>query len=90
MAEHIKVERIEIKIGKKVLSLTPVEMKELRDVLNQTFPAYIASSPVVIERPVYPRLPYWRPLWCEGQETRYTDNIGQWSGTGTLRLECKS
>lgn len=36
--EKIAVTKIEIKIGGKTLSLTPEEMNELKDILNETFP----------------------------------------------------
>lgn len=72
----ISVDKIEIRIGKKTLSLTPGELKELRDVLDATFPtgitAYIPSAPIIIERPVYPSWPYRRwnePTYIECGET---------------------
>lgn len=70
MNDKIKISRIEINIGKKTLSLTLAEMKELKAVLDETFPEetirYIhspAPEPIIIDRPVWPR-PHWpRPLW---------------------------
>lgn len=96
MSEQIKVERIEIKIGKKVLSLTPEEMKELRDVLDQTFPkekvTYIPGQPIIID---YPRpWKWWEPIWMD-RTTNEVKRIGtrqtpEWQASSVLRLECKS
>lgn len=62
----IKVETIRITIGRKTLELTPEELKELRDILDETFPKYIVPptpAPIIIERPVYKKWPY--PRWTE-------------------------
>ena len=100
MSDQIKVERIEIKIGKKVLSLTPEEMKELRDVLDATFPkkktVYVPGQPIIIKKPVYPwprPYPHWEPLWIQAdQPTKYVEyeKSPTWRSNSVLRLECKS
>ncbi len=68
----IQVDKIRISIGRKVLELTPDELRELRDVLDATFPTetrYVPSQPIIIERPTYPRpWRYWDTTWC-GSET---------------------
>ena len=55
MKDKIEVSVIEIVIGKTVLRLSPEELKELQDILNDTFPqektVHVPSYPVVIERP---------------------------------------
>jgi len=54
----IKVDTIKITIGRKTLELTPEELKELRDVLEATFPSkmtvYMPTAPTIIERPGFP------------------------------------
>ena len=64
MSEQIKVSKIEIKIGKQVISLTPDELKELKNVLEAAFPEkevikWIPQAPIIIDRPIYPKWPYW-------------------------------
>lgn len=74
-SKKITVSKIEIKIGDKVLTLTPAELKELKDVLERTFPSesvkFIPSQPIIIDRPwLYPVAPQWPvvpdrpgPIW---------------------------
>jgi hypothetical protein len=55
---QIAVSHIEIKIRDNTLRLSPEEFRELRDILNATFPAevkwYPAPAPVFIPAPSYP------------------------------------
>src|SRR5262245_45274545 len=72
MKDTIQVTKIEIRIGAKTLSLSIEEMKELKEILNDTFPnpvQILPPAPVVIERPIYPRWPWskWDVTW--GTET---------------------
>lgn len=79
IAKKIKVERIEIKIGDKSISLTPEEMKELRDIIDQTFPkevVYVPGRPIIIEKPIYPPpIDPWpwkrwnKPIWIARERT---------------------
>lgn len=69
MKEQIKVTKIEIRIGNKTLSLSPEEMKELKEILNDTFPNPVQiypPAPIIIERPVYPHWPWrtWDVTWA--------------------------
>jgi hypothetical protein len=77
MSNQIQISKIEIKIGKQVISLTPDELKELKAVLDATFPEkevvkWIPQNPIIIDRPVYPpnygdiTWPYkrWDIVWC--------------------------
>lgn len=76
---EIKVQKIVIQIGKKEVSLTVGEAKELQKILDETFGkkeiVYIPSHPVVIERPIYPPYRWWRvryednaqTVWCKSQ-----------------------
>ena len=83
MSEKITVEKIEIKIGKKALVLTPAEMKELRDVLDATFPketVYVDHGPIIIERPYYKDWPWRRwnePRWMASGKTGGGDSAGR-------------
>ena len=100
MSEQIKVERIEIKIGKKVLNLTPEEMKELRDVLDKTLPkgktVYIPGQPIIIEKPAYPwhrPYPHWEPTWISTAQPKKIVEYEKgptWRSNSVLHLECKS
>ncbi len=73
----ISVEKISIKIGRKTLDLTPEEMKELRDILDQTFPkektVYLPSQPIIIQRDypwVWKKYDHWcEPKWTMNQKT---------------------
>lgn len=64
MSDKIKVSKIRIEIGDVVLDLSPKQMRELRDVLDATFPTetrFLPGQPYVIERPARPWSgPYWR------------------------------
>ena len=82
MSEKIKVKTIEIQIGKKTLSLTPAELCELRDILDETFPKAVArpiviTAPIFIERPLPRPWKHWNEVWC-GAES---------SSGATMRLE---
>ena len=67
MAETIAIDKIRVIIGRKTLELTPPELKELRDILNELFPEtvrIVPSTPIVIERPIWPRpRKYWSEVW---------------------------
>ena len=79
MSNKIAVSKIIIKIGSQTLSLTPQELKELKDVLEATFPTektvFVPSAPVIIREPVpiypspwnEPYCPTWAPwtVTCE-------------------------
>ncbi len=70
----IEVKTIEIVVGKKVISLSPEELRELRDVLDATFPRevvkYVPSAPIYIERPIYKRSwEYWYPYYSTSGNT---------------------
>ena len=64
--DKIEVSKIEIKIGGKVISLTLAEAKELRDILDETFPK---ASPVTIIRDHYYPRPYYAPIWVSQPST---------------------
>lgn len=99
----VKVEKVEIKIGRKVISLTPDELRELRNALEDLFPAekvrIVSGAPIIIDRPYrVPDAPWrrpWTPYWCGTGDTSQdtSKRLEDWSsvsGKGTLRLECKA
>jgi hypothetical protein len=55
----VKISKLNVEIGKKEISLTLEEAKELQKILNDTFgeqkTVVIPSSPVIIKRPVIRR-----------------------------------
>ena len=68
MSEKISISKIQIKIGNKALDLTLEEARELKDILNTTFPEkevipgiypLPCPSPIIIERPIQPYYKYW-------------------------------
>ncbi len=70
----IEVKTIEVVVGKQVISLSPEELRELRDVLDATFPRevvrYVPSAPIYIERPIYERpWEYWQPYYTTSGNT---------------------
>lgn len=81
MSESVSVSKIVIEIGKKKLELTPDELRELREVLDITFPKekviHVQGQPIIIEKPVYKEPPWWPykrwmgPYWStqDGQTT---------------------
>lgn len=75
----VTVEKIEITIGRKTISLSPAELRELREVLDSLFPKetqFIPSAPIIIERPSCPRpWRHWDEVWCDSS-----------TGKGTLQL----
>ena len=84
---------MEIQIGDEVLSLTLAQARELRDILNSTFPEKsVETIPVPTPYPVpYPVWPYRRwaePVWVTNKGV-YRRN-DEWAGRGTLRLTCKA
>ena len=62
---EISISKINIRIGKKEVELTPDEAKELQEILNETFGkkeiVYIPSPYPVVQpvQPVYPPYRYW-------------------------------
>ncbi len=67
----VKISKLNIKIGKKEISLTLEEAKELQEILNDTFgeqktmcipsyPVIIPPSPVIIKRSVIKEYQPWR------------------------------
>ncbi len=81
----IKVSKIEIKIGKQVISLTPDDLKELKRALEDIFPTaevvkWIPNQPIYVPwtspyigTPVQPYNP-WQPLWTITCESPLGDN----------------
>ena len=86
-SDKVTVDRVEITVGKKKLSLTTDELRELRDVLDATFPKVIPyKAPIVIERPIYIKdLDPWRD-W----RTTWTSNEGHKATNGTLCISSKA
>ena len=73
----VEVKHIRITIGNQTLELSPEELKELRDVLDETFPTcHSITRPIVINtpptaipypEPAYP--PHWGQTWCDDNST---------------------
>lgn len=63
----VKISKLNVEIGKKEISLTLEEAKELQRILNDTFgeqkTVVIPSSPVIIERII--KRPVMRRPWLE-------------------------
>lgn len=80
-SKGVKIVKVELEIGGKVIRLSLEEAKELRDILKDTFPEkeYVPSQPIVIRE--YP----WRH-W----EPYYTTCGGSMTADDTLRLTCSS
>jgi len=77
----IEVQKIVIQIGKKEVSLTIGEAKELQKILDETFGkkeiVYIPSHPVVIERPIYPPYRWWQVRYEDKSSTVLCSSQGQ-------------
>ena len=73
MSKSVTVSKIEIQIGKKTISLSPAELRDLRDTLDDLFPD--KKAPLVIrERWPDPTFPYHtRPYWQYGWSTTDTN-----------------
>ena len=54
--ERVEVKKIQLKIGKKEISLTPDEAKKLKEVLNDLFDKEIIKEVI---KETYPVVPYW-------------------------------
>lgn len=69
----IAVSAIEIKIGDTKVRITPEQLKQLRDTLNDLFPKevkFYPSAPVIIQEkwvePYYaPTFPTWPQITCQ-------------------------
>ncbi len=63
----VKISKLNVKIGKKEVSLTIEEAKELQKILNDTFgeqkTVFVPSSSIIIERPVISPWKYWGVTW---------------------------
>ena len=72
----IKVSKIEIKIGDKILSLTPEEIQQLKQILEDTFPnitpQFWHKEYIVIPQPYY--INYSIMPWPQWQITWYGTN----------------
>ena len=76
---EIKISKIEIKIGQKKLELTLEEARELKEILNKTFPDrydFQVTYPIYITQPNY-----IQPLWhkwdviCSNETLMVTNKI---------------
>jgi len=79
MTKNVKVSNINIKIGKKEVTLTLEEAKELRELLNETFGD---KETMYVPNP-YPVYPIWeRPCrwyyWDVTYHTTNTDGENTW------------
>jgi len=89
MSEEIEVTKIILKIGKKSIELTPAEMKELRDVIDQTFPKekivkehiYIPTAP--------PLVPWYRRRYWDEPRWTYTSKTTEGRKSATMMLSTK-
>lgn len=77
----IAVNKICITIGRKTVELTPAELRELREVLDEMFPKQRVDVPIVIDR-----RPYWEPrrFW----KTPEWSNSSMKGSGKTLSLTC--
>lgn len=88
-SKGVKIGKVELEIGGKVIRFSLEEAKELRDILKDTFPEkeYVPSQPIFIRE--YPWWQYnpdpWR-YW----EPYYTTCGGSVTADDTLRLTCSS
>ena len=86
MARNVKIKKIEIIVGKQTISLSPEELKELKDVLDAAFPketVYWPSYPVVIPEPVWPKpYRYWEPYvsWSGSTASMTISQVGTSDG----------
>ena len=66
MSKKTKISKIVLEVGGKKIEMSLSEARELKQILNDTFPdketVFIPSTPVIIKR----QWPYWRPYetWC--------------------------
>lgn len=89
----VEISKVEIKIGKQVISLTPAEFQELRNVIDAAFPrgntTYVAPSiPIIIEKEKTPDpwpVPYKRPWWNDHPYRYYWEQpFVTWENTLTI------
>lgn len=70
MAKEIRVSKIEVEMGKKVVPLTLEQAKELRDALNALFGSPIGGTTIIYRDRYHDRWPYvtWESprttFWC--------------------------
>ncbi len=69
MAKQAKINSVEIEIGDEVVTLSLAQVRELRDVLNQTFPCESSVVKVIHD---YSYRPYRGPMWSA--ELRKSDD----------------
>ena len=86
----VKVDKISIKIGERELSLTPKQAKELRDILDEMYPATTTPPyvPIYIDR-WRERWPYRHWDWTWGSGTSDTYTVSDTSGNSSVLLELK-
>jgi len=77
----MKIKNIELEIGRKTINLTVEQAKELRDILNETFPedTTVVHEHHNYERPYRAPYQYWgTPFWYTG--TANIDGVGMITG----------
>jgi hypothetical protein len=86
-----KVSKIILTIGEKEIALTPAEVKELKEALDQMYPEQKYSPPVIIER--YTR-PWWEqpyyPYYCSASGNVSLKAEGHAIGDGLTRTTAKT
>jgi len=93
-AKTVAIEKINIVIGDTNVELSPKQIRELQDLLNEMFPkptteymppTYVPVPylpPIYIEQPVWPKHPYkyWETTWTSDSTTEQ----------GNLMFTCQS
>lgn len=87
---EMKIEKISIKMGDKTVELTLEQAKELKDILNDTFPEPVVNQPATFPYPIYIERPYpywkqWDTVWCGN-----TINSPDFVRNGTLTCSLKT
>ena len=68
MSKTCTIEKVELKIAGKTISLAIEEAKELRDILSEAFPKPSQPAQVIVNPPYAWPWHYWRqpkPVWRE-------------------------
>ena len=84
MASEIKVDKVRITVGRKVLEFSLEEVRQLYEILGELCPkettTYIPAAPIVIRERTWPHPSRCRDTWCDMNTTRAN------SGSQTLCL----
>ena len=82
----IKISKVTLKIGDNEFKLSLEEIYALKKFLNENYPEYIPSTPIIERYPLYPQQPWYpQPGWWPDYYVWYSSTTTDAKKTGDAK-----